>query len=197
MIMKEVDRWRVITGRQICSIAGFTGQRACDRRLHKLIEANYLQRQKILYGVPSLYSLAPLGKTLLGIPNRKEKFRVEQIAHDIAVVDTAIFFHEKYRVPYAKITTEKQLHRQDGFSHRKHRPDFVVTQKSKDFCVEIELSMKAKERFKQNVIDNFNNYYGQIWVVPDLQTNIYTFLADMKNSYPNIKIIPIAEVKSI
>ncbi len=32
-ILKEIDKWRVITGKHICVLCGFTGQRACDRRL--------------------------------------------------------------------------------------------------------------------------------------------------------------------
>ena len=39
-ILREIDRWRVITGKQICKVTGFSGQRACDRRLKKLIEAD-------------------------------------------------------------------------------------------------------------------------------------------------------------
>ena len=38
-IMREIDRWRVCLGRHIRALAGFTGQRACDRRLRELIEA--------------------------------------------------------------------------------------------------------------------------------------------------------------
>ena len=36
-------------------LAGFDGQRACDRRLRKLIEAGYIKREKILYGVAGIY----------------------------------------------------------------------------------------------------------------------------------------------
>lgn len=60
-ILKEIDRWRVITGKQICKITGFSGQRACDRRLKKLIEAEYIKRNKYLYGFPSIYSLTNAG----------------------------------------------------------------------------------------------------------------------------------------
>jgi len=34
-IIKEIDRWRVCQGRHIKELAGFDGQRACDRRLRK------------------------------------------------------------------------------------------------------------------------------------------------------------------
>jgi hypothetical protein len=35
-IFREIDRWRVVLGRHITALAGFTGQKACDRRLRKL-----------------------------------------------------------------------------------------------------------------------------------------------------------------
>ena len=57
-----------------------------------LLEAGYITRKKYLYGVPSLYALSHKGKVLLGLSPRQEKIRIDQIAHDIAVIDTAIFF---------------------------------------------------------------------------------------------------------
>jgi DNA-binding Lrp family transcriptional regulator len=53
-VMREIDRWRVCLGRHIRELAGFTGERACDRRLRKLIEAGYIERKHILYGVPAI-----------------------------------------------------------------------------------------------------------------------------------------------
>lgn len=176
-------------------MTGFTGQRACDRRLQKLLTAGFIKREKILYGVPYIYSLTSTGKALIGVSTSNKHIRIEQITHDILVADTAIFFNQKYDLPYSGIVTEKQLHRQDGFSNRKHQPDFVFKHNSKTYCVEIELTLKSKDRFKKNIIDNFNNYDYQIWIVPDLHTKIYTFLSDMNMNYPNIKIIEAKEVK--
>ena len=47
-IFREIERWRVVTGKHIGVLADFSGQRSCDRRLKKLIEAGYLERKKIL-----------------------------------------------------------------------------------------------------------------------------------------------------
>lgn len=196
LILREIDRWRVITGKQICKIAGFSGQRACDRRLHKLLIAGILDRKRILYGIPAIYELTPRGKAIIGVPIKNERVRVEQIAHDMAVLDTAIYFSQKYAIAFSDIKSEKQLHKQDGFSVRKHRPDFVFIKNSKSFCVEVELTLKSKERFTKNIISNFTEYYKQIWIVPDSDTRIYTFLSEMIAIYPNIKIIEIKEVKS-
>ena len=56
-IIEEINRWRVSTGRAIAVMAGFSGLRACDRRLNKLEAAGYLKRKKVLYGVASIYTI--------------------------------------------------------------------------------------------------------------------------------------------
>ena len=38
-IFREAERWRVVLGRHLAELAGFTGLKACQRRLKKLIEA--------------------------------------------------------------------------------------------------------------------------------------------------------------
>jgi len=125
LILREIERWRVVTGKHICVLAEFTGQRACDRRLHKLIEAEYIGRKRMLYGFPGIYYLTNSGKNLIGITGKTESVRLEQIAHDIAVLDTAIYFNNKSGIAFSDMITEKQLHKQDGFGIRKHRPDFI------------------------------------------------------------------------
>ena len=197
LILKEIDRWRVITGKHICGMTGFTGLRACDRRLHKMLNADLIERKRILYGVSAVYRLTPRGKKLLGGTYRKESVRIEQIAHDIAVADTAIYFNRKYAIAFSDMITEKQLHKQDGFGVRKHRPDFIFNYKDKSCCVEVELSMKSKERFSKNIVSNFTDYYKQFWIVPDINSAISLFLSDMNDSYPNIKIIELSEVRKI
>lgn len=197
LILREIDRWRVITGKHICGMTGFTGLRACDRRLHKLYVAGFIERKKVIYGLPAIYKLTPQAKKLLVGTNKKECVRIEQIAHDMAVADTAIYFNRKYNIAFSDMVTEKQLHKKDGFGVRKHRPDFIFDYKDKCYCVEIELSMKSKDRFSKNIIANFTDYHKQFWIVPDINSSIAVFLSNMNESYPNIKIIELAEVKSI
>lgn len=196
LILNTIDKWRVITGRHICHMCGFSGQRSCDRRLAKLISIDLLSRKKVLYGVPSIYSLTSSGKRLIEVPDRAEQLRIEQITHDISVADTAIYFNRKYGIDFSDMTTEKQLHKKDGFGLRKHRPDFVFTHKNKTFCVEIELALKSKDRFEKNIVSNFTDYDGQFWIVPDHNSKIAQFLSYMKDSYTNIRIIELQEVKN-
>jgi len=195
-IIREIDRWRVVQGRHIREMAGFSGQRACDRRLRKLIDAGYLRREKILYGVAGIYrnTIKATKKEVLPDGNNR-KTRIEQIKHDIMVLDTAIFFKERHGVEYDSMTTEIELHRQDGFGVRKHRPDFVFEKNGKLICVEVELALKSKDRFTRNIHDNFLTYDTQIWVVPDMKSKIAMFLAERRTEYPNIEILEVSAVK--
>jgi len=195
-IFKELERWRIVLGRHIEALAGFEGQKACERRLRKLIEAGYIERKRILYGVPGIYSNTAKAKMLIQAPSRQDKFRVEQIPHDIAVTETAIYFHKAKGIPWEAITTEKQLHGLDGFGTRKHRPDFVFTRDDKTYCVEVELSLKAKVRLEANIKANFMAYDFQIWIVPDKACKIYQILTDNRNQYQDsIFILELQEVQ--
>ena len=193
-IIKEIDRWRVCLGRHIRKLTSFTGQRACDIRLKKLLDTGYINRQKILYGVPYLYGITSKSKILVPEVNLQNKIRIEQITHDIAVLDTAIFLHETQGIPYDEIQTEKELHRKDGFATRKHRPDFTYTKNNQNICVEVELSLKAKHRLEQNIKSNFLAYDKQIWIVPAKENKITSILEENTTSYP-IEIIELKEVQ--
>ncbi len=95
-VLKQLDRWRFCLSRHLIYLGGFSSQRTTDRRLKMLLEAGYIQRRKILYGVPYLYSLTHKGKVLIHTSLKEEKIRIEKITHDILVLDTAIYFMLKY-----------------------------------------------------------------------------------------------------
>ncbi len=187
LILREIDRWRACGSKHIRFLAGFSGQRATDRRLKILIEAGYLERQKFLYGVPYIYFLTAKGKSLIHVGTGKEKIKIEQITHDKTVLDTAIYFMNKEGLTLQDITTEKQLHQLDGFGVRKHRPDFIFTKDELTYCVEVELTLKAKSRLLNIIKDNFMEYDVQIWIVPDSQKAILQVLKESKKLYDNIQ----------
>ena len=195
-IFREIDRWRFCLGRHIQVLAGFTGQRACDRRLRSLIEAGFLERSKIIYGLPSVYSLTHKAKMLVGANKRQDKIRLDNIIHDIVVLDTVIYFITKLGVQLKNIVTEKQMHSKDGFSVRNHHPDFIFTHNDKTYCIEVELSLKSKDRLEKNIRANFLAYDVQIWVIGENIPKVTTILNDCKIQYQNIKIIDIEEIKN-
>jgi len=196
-IIREIDRWRVCQGRHIKELVGFSGQRACDRRLRKLVQAGYIRRERILYGVAGIYKVTSKGARLEGLTTATNKIRVEQIRHDIAVLDTAIYFNKVHGVAFKDIRTEIELHRLDGFGIRKHRPDFIFKKNNKTSCVEVELALKSKDRFLNIISTNFMDYDKQIWIVPDLASKIAKTLEKSKTMYPNIDIIELSQIQEI
>ena len=194
-IFREVERWRYCLGRHIKVLAGFSGQRSCDRRLRVLLDNGFLCRRKIIYGIPSIYTLPFKSKMLIGANKRQDKIRLDNIVHDIVVLDTAIYFLSKYNISLSDIQTEKQLHSIDGFSTRKHQPDFIFTKNNKTYCVEIELTLKAKDRLVKNISSNFLNFDIQIWILED-NPKLIKIINENKLQYPNIEILEIKEVKN-
>jgi len=196
-IIREIDRWKVCQGRHIRELAGFEGQRACDRRLRKLIEAGYIKRERVLYGVAGIYrNTIRATRIVEGLPRGNRKIIVGQIMHDIAVVDTAIVMAGEYGIALERITTEIELHRLDGFGMRKHRPDFVFTADGgKKICVEVELTLKAKNRLLDIIKSNFLAYDTQIWIAPNLNSKIARTLEKSKLEYPNIEILELSHIQ--
>lgn len=192
-IMNIISKFRFCLGRQIRILASFTGQRACDRRLAKLIEVGYLDRKHFIYGVPSLYFVTPKAQKLFKLEYITQNVRIEQITHDIAVIDTAIYFVAN-GVNFNTIITERELKHQDGFGNPKHRPDFIYTREDKTYCVEVEIATKKQYTLAKNTKDNFLAYDMQKWVVPCGKVKIMEYLNNLQAQYSNIEIMPLETV---
>jgi len=190
-ILKLVYRFRFCLGRHIRVLSGFSGARACDRRLKLLVEAGYLERKKYLYGVPYLYTLSHKGRMLIGVNKRADVLRLERIMHDVYVLDAVIFFIGRANISLNAITSEKELHSSDGFGHRRHYPDFVVNGK---IAVEIEIALKSKERLRKNVESNYMDYDLQYWILGD-NPKLIALIKEFQNEYSNLKAMRLEEVK--
>ena len=191
-ILRLVYRFKFCLGRHIKTLVQFTGARASDRRLKALVDAGYLSRKKYLYGVPYLYTVAHKGRILIGVNKRENKIRLEQITHDIYVLDVLIYFKEKYSLGLSDIESERELHIKDGFGARKHQPDFVFTHEGKRYAAEVELTPKAKANLEKNVRDNYLGFDNQIWITDD--TKVLNMLGNFLNVYSNIEIVRLGEI---
>jgi len=178
-------------GRHIKFLVGFSSARVCDRRLAKLIEAGYLSRKKYLYGVPYLYTITHRGRILIGANKRENKIRLEQITHDIHVVDVLIYFRSKYNLLLSDFESERELHIKDGFGGRQHHPDFVFVKGGKTFAVEVELTLKSKMRLEKNIRDNYIKYDGQIWLTNNKK--IHSFLSKIADEYAGMQVMNLEE----
>ena len=195
-VFREIERWRFCLGRNIQYLVGFASQRVCDRRLRLLLSEKFLVRHMVIYGVPSVYLLTRKSKSLIFTNKRIEKIRIDQIMHDVTVLDIAICFMKSLSLPPEIIKTEKQLHQADGFGVRAHHPDFVFTRNNKTYCVEVELSLKSKARLEKNTKSNFLKYDVQIWITGESTPKLSRLLEDFKIQYPNIEITNIKEVQN-
>ena len=194
-LLHEVGRWKFMLGRHIKDLCGFTSVSACDKRLKDLIVAGYLERKKYIYGVPGLYTLTHKGRILTGYNKRAENIRIDKIYHDICVLDSLSWFIKTSNISLENITSERELHSNDGFGVSKHYPDFVVTASGKKYAVEIEMSLKEKRRFEKNIQNNYMNYDGQVWVVPKTQKKIARILNENKAVYSGIKVYFLEELR--
>lgn len=193
-IIKEIQRWRFLLSRQIKVLGGFKGQRACDRRIKKLIEAGYIERKYIIHGIPRLYFITSKAVKLLDLDYRTANIRIEQITHDITVIDTAIFLITKEKVDSASIITERDLKHKAGFGNcSKHFPDFVYTKDNKSFCVEIELSEKKLTTLERNIKNNYKSFDVQRWFIPESRPKVLANIKTVGQKY-GVEISPLKGV---
>ena len=195
-IFRELERWRFCLSRHIQFLAGFPSQRTCDRRLRILLTEGYITRHMVLYGVPNVYQLTRKAKTLIGANYRQDKIRLDQIIHDVTVLDMAICFMKSLGLQAEHIKTAKQLHQESGFGTREHHPDFIFEKESKKYCVEVELSLKSKARLEKNVKSNFLKYDTQLWITDESASKLIRILENLKTPYPNIEITNVKEIQT-
>lgn len=192
-IIKEIQRWRFLLSRQIRVLGGFKGQRACDRRLAKLIEAGFIERKHFIYGIPRLYFVTKKAVKLLNLEYCTFNIRIEQIQHDIAVIDTAIYLINNEGVETASITTERDLRHRAGFGNGKHFPDFTYTKDKNNYCVEVEISAKKLTTLEKNIKNNYRGYDIQKWFIPSDKPKITENVKNAGQKY-GVEIIPLERV---
>ena len=195
-LLQWVYRFRFCLARHIQFLASFDGARACDRRLKILVDNGYLNRKKIIYGIPYLYYLSKNGMRLIHVKVKDENIRIDQIHHDITTLDCLKGLVDKYNFQLDNMTTERELHINDGFGVRKHHPDLVFKKDDETYAIEVELNVKAKNRILKNIEDNYLNYDYQIWVVPLSQVKIKHILTESLNKYDNIEVVTLESLLS-
>lgn len=174
-------------------MGGFSGQRACDRRIAKLIKAGYIERRYIIYGIPRLYFITKKAVRLLNMKYYSNSVRIENIVHDIATIDVAIWLMNWENIDRSCITTERELRHEAGFRNNKHFPDLIFTKDNKNICVEVELSAKKLTTLEKNIKENFKGYDEQIWVIPSDKPKIIENVKAVGEKY-GVKIVPLERV---
>lgn len=193
-VLAEISRWRFLTSKQIKQLCGFNGQRSCDRRLAKLIEAGYITRKHYIYGVPRLYTVTPKAVRTFSLDYFTPHIRIEQIQHDIATINTSIYLIHGEGIDSASITTERELKHKAGFGNTNtHFPDFIYTKDNKTFCVEIELSAKKLTTLERNMKNNYKAFDFQLWFVPNDRPKVVENVKSIGKKY-GVEIIDLERV---
>ena len=192
-ILRLVYRFRFCLGRHVKVLCGFTGARACDRRLKALVEAGHLERKKHIYGVPYLYTLSHKGRMLIGANKKAETLRLERIIHDIHVLDSVIYFIHTAGVTLDAVISEKEMHCSDGFGNRRHYPDFLINARNGRIAFEVEIALKSKERLEKNIRTNYMDYDFQYWVLGD-NPKLNGLIKGFQGEYSNLNAIKLGEV---
>lgn len=133
-------------------------------------------------------------KEIFNLQYFTSSIRIENIQHDIAVIETAIYLSH-HGVDYNTIITERELKHQAGFGNPKHYPDFVYSQNNSTYCVEVELSLKKQATLESNIKSNYLKYDNQKWFIPVDKVKITEHVIQAEKKYPNIEIIPLDVVK--
>jgi len=67
-------------------------------------------------------------------------------------------------------------------------------QGEKQIAVEVELTVKAKERIEENCKDNCLVYDGQVWLINKSSKRLKEIIGKMQQQYFNIEIIYLEDV---
>lgn len=189
LILNMIYRFGFCLGRHVSFLANFPSARTCDRRLKLLVDHGYLLRKKVFYGLPYLYYLSKDGMRLIHVTPRDEMVRVDKIHHDMTVLDCLPYFIKRYGFTLDTMTTERELHRKDGFGVRQHHPDIVFQKDDETYAIEFELSKKATVRLVHNIEQNYLNYDVQIWVISASYMSIKNILTSSLEKYDNIEVM--------
>lgn len=189
LVLKMIYRFGFCLGRHVCFLAHFPSARTCDRRLKILIDNGYIERKKFIFGIPYLYYLTPMGKKLIHATPVKEKIRIDNILHQVFLLDHLPMLIDKYHFSLDNIQTERELHSLDSFGTRNHRPDLVFLLDDKKVAIEFERSKKAKNRLKTNIESNYLDYDRQIWIVPSTQAKVISWITEEINNYLGIEVV--------
>jgi hypothetical protein len=177
-----------MSSKSIKNLMKFPSERTASRRLKFLADNNYLKREKLIYGVPYLYTLTHKGRMIIGANKRAENIRLDTIRHNLMVLECVDYVINSYHVTIDDITTEKELHRKDGFGIRYHRPDFIFQLNNEVLAVELELTLKPLNLLSQNIKQNFLTYDRQIWFIDKANKKLYENIQKHSSIYDNIMI---------
>lgn len=128
--LRWIGRWRAVTAEQVARrfVPELTsGVKVVERRLRVWRELGLVESRRILAGTPAVHTLRGPGMALVGLGGPIRHPIVGQLAHDLAVVDLALWLQ---RDPGVRIITEREIRAADGPSEQSPRLAVLATEGS-------------------------------------------------------------------
>lgn len=188
-ILKWVNGFGFATADQIQKFMN-VGPTAAYVRIKKLVEAEYLERERILHGQSRIHKVTKKGTLASGdhiLPVRE--IRLGTFKHDLVLVDLGLQLQEETNgqfIPQRQIRHDEGL---SGVGQFGHIPDgYLIIDEDKPIAIELELSVKSRSRLN-SIIQDYSSDLGvkEVWYYTD-HVNVENALEKATRDYSFIKI---------
>lgn len=158
------------------------------RRLKKLVDNNYLKHSRVLYGEPGVYQVTHKGAQLSEdhLPPLK-RISFATYCHTLAVAHASIALIKQFG---GSFLTERMLRltkREMDAGACEHNCDGVLILNDKKIAIEVELTMKTKQRIEDIMMDySLQSEYSEVWYLCGNE-ELYKHFSKLAQEYDFLK----------
>lgn len=172
-IIKWINSYGFATAGQIQRKMS-VGESTAYIRIKKLVDGGYLARERILHGSARVHK--PTNKAIRlacdDLPPVKQ-ISLPSYKHDQALTDLALSLERQHRGVFTPERRIRHALGENSIGRAGRIPDGIFESDShhKPIAIELELSVKSKQRLK-NIFNSYmsNLDYAQVWYFTDQQT---------------------------
>jgi len=161
--------------------------------VNRLVEAGLLRHERVFYGRHGIYRLTVKGAKFTGLPPLA-RIPLANYTHDVTLIE--VYLRLRLAYPDAVWVSERALMQDkhaDGVGKRGHLPDGVlVLPEGKQVAIEVELSMKGKERLEK-ILKGYGAAFGYEAVWYYCSEGVASAMSSMVAKWPFIKIYRLKE----
>lgn len=135
-------------------------------RVKKLINAGFLNRQRILHNSKRIHTISKQGKQAIGdeLPIQK-KLNLGSYIHDVKLIDLSLDLIDAHGGSFMPERRIRQLKGLSGVGSVGHIPDGILELETENkIAIELELTVKSKERLSKIMNEYAANLeFKEIW----------------------------------
>lgn len=177
-LMEILEKTTISNNLQLTILSGKKEISTTRKALKKLIEKGYVEA--IRMGDHMVYTLTTKGLSELEKKRRPYDVKGFSTEHLELVTEAACWLYIKTECSIHDMFFDRQIAKLD----LGHAPDIMIARN----CIEVELNVKSMSRLEQNFRTNSNNFYQQIWFVPNRLSSLQNKLRCLASKY-NSKLL--------